>query len=198
MFYYYCKEQNVEELRQKRSEKASECAFKFVYFLSTSIYGYYVLKDINWFNKSLGGSGDMIAGFNDMPQFTFRPGVKMYSLTTMGYHVMDLFHHIFIKERFRDYEEMLLHHTCTVILYSVCISVNNYVAGCPIMFLHDITDIFIAFSRMVAETKVWFLAVPFFALNLVMWFYFRSICFIPIIYTLHNNWTFTPELLAQG
>lgn len=67
VFYYYCKEQNIEDLRKKRAEKASECAFKFVYFLSTTIYGYYVLKDIDWFNKSLGGNGQMIAAFTDMP-----------------------------------------------------------------------------------------------------------------------------------
>mmetsp|Transcript_97904 Transcript_97904/g.134633 ORF Transcript_97904/g.134633 Transcript_97904/m.134633 type:complete len:139 (+) Transcript_97904:506-922(+) len=136
----------------------------------------------------------MVAGFSDMPQFTYRPGIKMFSLCTMGYHVVDLIHHIFVKERSNDYEEMLLHHVCTVILYTVCISVNNYVAGCPIMFLHDITDILVAFSRLVSETKLSKLAIPFFLLNMVAWFYFRLLCFPHIIYTLHNNWTFTPEL----
>lgn len=122
----------------------------------------------------------------------------MFSLITMGYHVMDLIHHIFIKERFRDYEEMLLHHASTVILYAANITVNIYPAGCPIMFLHDATDIFIAFSRMIAETKVSYLAAPFFTINLFLWFYFRSICFIPIIYTLHSNWTFPAELWLEG
>ena len=66
-FHYYCKEQDIEAIRQKRAIKACECTFKFLYFTGTTIYGYYVLKDIDWFAWYLGGNGDMINGYTDMP-----------------------------------------------------------------------------------------------------------------------------------
>jgi len=111
---------------------------------------------------------------------------------------MELLHHTFIKERHNDFEEMLLHHICTIILFVGCIMINNYVAGCLIIYLHNVTDIGIAFVKMLNETQFNSLTAPFLLLSMLAWFYFRCLCFPHIIYVLHTNWTFDPSLESEG
>mmetsp|Transcript_21031 Transcript_21031/g.29058 ORF Transcript_21031/g.29058 Transcript_21031/m.29058 type:complete len:130 (+) Transcript_21031:405-794(+) len=129
-----------------------------------------------------------------MPYYTYEFGLKEFSLITMSHRVGELVHHIFFKKRMNDYEEMLLHHTCCIVLYGGCILINNYVAGCVIMFLHDITDITAALSKITAETVYYKAAAPICVASISAWIYFRVVCFPVVIYQLHMNWTFVPEM----
>jgi len=122
----------------------------------------------------------------------------MFSLTTMAYRIAEMYHHAFVKNRMNDFEEMLLHHTCCIVLYGGCILINNYVAGCVIMLLHDISDITAAMVKITAESEYYKYAAHCMALNLVAWIYYRVICFPIIIYQMHMNWTFVPEMQLYG
>mmetsp|Transcript_29990 Transcript_29990/g.21743 ORF Transcript_29990/g.21743 Transcript_29990/m.21743 type:complete len:133 (+) Transcript_29990:589-987(+) len=97
-----------------------------------------------------------------------------------------------------DFEEMLLHHICTIILYGGCIVINNFVAGCCIMFLHDISDIFVALVKMVSETEASDYSALCMVFTLLSWAYFRVLSFPVIIYQLHSNWTFPDEIMTYG
>ena len=56
-FYPICKEKNDEEARVVRTKKAVKNIYKFLYYLSSLIFGYVVLKDSHVLPFSLGGSG---------------------------------------------------------------------------------------------------------------------------------------------
>ena len=45
------------------------------------------------------------------------PGMKMYTLITMGYHVGGLVQHFITKEKGSDFLEMALHHFVAFYLY---------------------------------------------------------------------------------
>jgi len=57
------------------------------YFASSVAFGFYILKDKEYFPKSLGGNGVLKKGF-DNPTTPFQdPNLKLYGLITCGFHV---------------------------------------------------------------------------------------------------------------
>ena len=69
-----------------------------------------------------------------------------YSLITFGYRVGDLFSLMFIDPRHNDFEEMMLHHITTILLYVGYMWSNHYGIGTLISFLHDVSDIPVCFA----------------------------------------------------
>lgn len=141
----HVKDQDNPTLAHSRTLKATKKMFATFYFAITVAYGYHVLKDSLWLPWYMGGNhpdGAVDNVFVNIPFTPVVPGAKWYALTTMGYHLGDLFMHLFVHERQNDFKEMLLHHLCAVLLYALMIYGNMLGIGCLIIFLHDIADIF--------------------------------------------------------
>mmetsp|Transcript_26258 Transcript_26258/g.18624 ORF Transcript_26258/g.18624 Transcript_26258/m.18624 type:complete len:158 (-) Transcript_26258:179-652(-) len=130
--------------------------------------------------------------------FTFNEGVYSYTLFTMGYHLQMTFSQLFLEVRLHDHEEMMLHHFCTLGLYTTCLLTHNFVAGCTIMYIHQPADILIAFAKLFSETKLGFLGVISLVLALGVWFYLRCLSLPYVTYVMHVNQKYPDEMAFYG
>lgn len=66
----------------------------------------------------------------------------------------------------------------SLIIFSA--ATNEVLAGTMILFVHDSSDIFLAFGRTYVETKfkkTWYVAIPIVFLMLFIWIYMRIFVF---------------------
>ncbi len=98
----------AKKYRFKLPVYAYECTILFILIVS----GYYVLKDLNFFPKSLGGHGWLpnmfINGYPKSFFFDKPPLFDFYYLFCLSYFVCDLIWIMFINERHIDFVDMLL------------------------------------------------------------------------------------------
>jgi len=156
--------------REIRSGKGALCIYKTIYFALASFWGYFVLKDQNYFPKSLFGSGEFYNGFKDFPYTIHASYLKEYFLITMGYHVGGLITHFFGTRR-NDFVEMGLHHILSLYLYGGAYLCNFLEIGCVIAFLHDTADITTNIVKALAETKLKIPTAVVFVIHMCIWFY---------------------------
>jgi len=86
-FYNICKEKKDEEIRLAKTTKACNSFYKALYFMGVTYWGYETLKDEIYLPVWLLGHGDLQNAAVGFPTYTRPPGLKMYYLGTMGYHV---------------------------------------------------------------------------------------------------------------
>lgn len=58
----------------------------------------------------------------------------------------------------------------------------NLIIGGPVLFLHNLSDIFIAISRIISETHYNKILAGPFILSIIIWIYTRVYCFSTLIY----------------
>ncbi len=78
----------------------------------------------------------------------------VYYLGGLAFCILDLIWLIFIYERQSDFIQMLLHHFCTISLISFSYLTNCSNIGCIILFLHDVTDIFVYSMRLIVNSDL--------------------------------------------
>jgi len=180
-FYSVCKEKNNEELRQAKTLKACNSLYKGFYFITVTIWGYYVLKDAKYLPWTLLGHGNLQYLRENYPIHSWPEGLRPYYLGTMGYHVHQLFSHALHPIR-NDFVEMMLHHIVTLFLYGFSYLINMTAGGLVIMFLHDWADVFTSFVRCFTETTlISFTLISAFGMT-VSWAYTRLVIFPQIIF----------------
>lgn len=99
----------------------------------------------------------------------------------MGYHIGALISHFFAKNRSNDYVEMMFHHLVTFYLYAFSY-LSNCLIGGVIAYIHDIGDVFVAFTRIWAESEFKATTAYTFIFCLIVWFYTRLLAFPYCIY----------------
>jgi hypothetical protein len=173
----WCKTKEEGAKRERRLAKMNDIVCKFIYFIGSSAWGYYVLKDEPYLPWQLGGSGDFTLGFTE-EWFPFpirnNDNLKYYILVTSGYHVAHFFMHIFSKNKRNDFVEMALHHICAVYLYGGLYLLNVWEIGATIAFLHDIADIFVNIVKFAGETSYNSVAALCMCIHMVVWFFTRN------------------------
>jgi hypothetical protein len=102
---------------QARAERAGLALYKFIFYLSSGVVGYLILKDTPLLPGALGGSGSIEGIFIELPYQKQLPYLLEFSLFQMGYVIEDLMHHLCFRERTSDFWEMTLHHLLTLTLY---------------------------------------------------------------------------------
>lgn len=168
-----CKVQSNLKEREMRSKKAAKGFYKCCYFMFSVSWGYYVLKDTNYLPRSLGGSGDIVNSWIDVEAPTHVPGLKMYGLVTMGYHVGGLVSHTLFEMHRKDYIEMMLHHIVAFYLFFGYYMANVWEIGTVIAFLHDIADITTSLCVALSETRYQIPTLLIFLSNLAIWAWTR-------------------------
>lgn len=108
--------------------------YSTLYYLIFSIWGWILLKDLDFYPNELGGSGECKNYSQDErgPQsnilFLRKPaGITFYSLVTLGYTIEGMFQHLLVtkkQDRTKDFFEMNLHHIATITLFSCMILTN--------------------------------------------------------------------------
>lgn len=180
-FYSLCKEKTDERMRHLRTLKACKYLFKGWYMTSASLIGYYTLKDSFILPPELGGNGSLYNTFLGFPEVPLPQLYKLYFTGTMGYHASGLISILLAKEKANDYVEMMFHHLVTFYLYGFSF-LSNLAIGGVIAFLHDITDIFVSFTRVVSETEYKNTTAIMFTWTIIVWVYTRLYVFSMCIY----------------
>ena len=168
-----CKVQNNLEEREMRCKKGAFGFYKTCYFVFSVTWGYYVLKDTTYLPWSLGGKGDIKRCWDDHVAPAHVPGLQMYGLVTMGYHVGGLVTHIIYESHRKDYIEMMLHHILAFYLFFGYYMANVWEIGTLIAFLHDIADITTNLCQSISETRYQNCAASIFIINMFVWAWTR-------------------------
>jgi hypothetical protein len=139
-------------------KKLSTNIFKLIFYTIMVTLGYVLLSQLDYFPRSLGGSGELMNMFSKgYPDAFYHWKPKyfdMYYLTALGFCVTDLIWLFFIYELQSDFVLMLLHHVCTISLISFSYLTNWSNIGCIVLFLHDVGDIFVYITRIVINTDL--------------------------------------------
>ena len=173
-----CKEKKDEVKRDRYIERMCESTAKSTFHTTAFIWGYVVLKQANWLPWCIGGEGalDVVLKNNVVTELPFGiplRAVITYGLFTSGYHLSELFRYTFISDRKSDYEEMVVHHIVTVMLYFGYIIANIHCIGAFVAVLHDVADIFTNLGRIAQGTEYEKVSVTFFFIVLVTWAWTR-------------------------
>ena len=151
---------NIRETEQMNVKfyKISTGSFKVLYFIFISMWGGYLLYISNYIPKGLGGSLEINEYINNIKKglpydnsetFNF----KMYYLFNLSYHVSSFIFHFFQQNR-KNWQEMTMHHTATVLLITFSYLLGFLKVGHLVMLIHDITDIFVYLTKTINELKV--------------------------------------------
>ncbi len=79
-FIEIVKDQNDEEMKHARVEKASLLVFKMFFYTISSAWGYLLFRDSDMMPSWLGGEGNVLNLFKNYPYATQHPGLLLYSL----------------------------------------------------------------------------------------------------------------------
>ncbi len=198
--------------------KLTSHMFKGLYYLFITIYGYIVLKDLDYFPTYLLGKGYMpnmfAKGYPDSYYHIKPKGYDLYYMICLSYFSCDLLWLLFVYERQSDFINMLLHHVCTISLISFSYLTNYSNIGTIILFLHNETDIFVHLTRLLLQTDApeifkdisgVFLTINFLYMRLFVfakaiytvyhyvtwdlgWVTFSLVSFLSFLYIMHINW----------
>ena len=156
------------------------------------------MKDELYLSWTLGGKGDYANSFIDLPYADNTPGLKMYSLVTMGYHIGGLVTHLLLQPRRNDFAEMALHHIVSLFLFSGYYLSNKWKPGCTVAFLHDIADIGISLSKGLGETRYGNAAAAVFITNMFIWFWTRMVVLpFDVIYKIGVHYPVEPYPMVK-
>jgi hypothetical protein len=215
--YRFPKSEKDRQLGEKYRHKLPDHVFKGIVYLALTAFGYYILKDLDYFPKSLLGKGWLpnmfIKGYPTCFYFEKSPLFDFYYMLCFSYFSSDLIWLLFINERQTDFIIMLLHHICTLSLITFSYLVNYSSGGSIVLFLHVETDIFVHSTRFLIQTdfpdffKITSGFALFFNFIYVRMYVFAKIiytsykyitwkttvdsfmiCFLAIIYSMHINW----------
>jgi hypothetical protein len=154
--YVNAKDEKMEMLANIYRTKLSIHLYKASFYLLLSIYGFIVLKDYDFFPKSLLGKGQLenmfLKGYPQTFYFKRTYYFDLYYLMNLGYYFSD-FACLLLNEKQSDFILMLLHHICTISLILFSYLSNFCQVGAVVLFLHMESDIFVHSTRYLLHTR---------------------------------------------
>jgi hypothetical protein len=190
----YCKDQDDMQKVDDRANRSGAALHKFIFYTSSVVSGYMILKDTPILPPGLGGSGSLDALFTRVPYDKQYPYFLEFSLVNMGYIIEDTIHHLFFKERTTDFWEMNLHHMATLTLYGGMILQNFIPVGTLISWVHSLADIFTSLSRVLSQTTFKISTVVSFGLAILTWMWSRNYWILVITLAAIEGNIYPPEL----
>ena len=148
--YRFPKNEKDRQLGEKYRIRLPIHIFKGSMYIFFTLFGYYVLKDINYFPKSLLGKGWLpnmfIKGYPDSFYLEKPPYFDFYYMFCLSFFISDLIG-LFREDKQTDFINMLLHHVCTIslIVFSHLVHYSN--VGSIVLFLHMESDVFVHVTR---------------------------------------------------
>ena len=187
--YRFPKNEKDRQLGEKYRIRLPIHIFKGSMYIFFTLFGYYVLKDINYFPKSLLGKGWLpnmfIKGYPDSFYLEKPPYFDFYYMFCLSFFISDLIG-LFREDKQTDFINMLLHHVCTIslIVFSHLVHYSN--VGSIVLFLHMESDVFVHVTRFFLQTDAPEIIKDINGLFLVFNFiYTRSYVLGDIIYVLY-------------
>lgn len=165
-------------------------AYKGTMYFIFTVAGYIILKDLDYFPKTLLGHGYLPNMFKDgYPQSMYLkkpPLFDLYYLCCLAYFSSD-FIFLVLNDKQTDFINMLLHHICTISLIVFSYLTNYSNVGSIVLLLHNETDILVHLTRFLLQTDFPEIFKNISGVTLVFNFiYMRVYVLGEIIYVLYN------------
>ena len=143
--------QHDVQLRNTYGNKATDNVFKLLLHTTMVIYGYLVIRNTPCHHFWLGGTENyhqLIIGVPNQED-PCDHSLLLYCLIAHGYHFAALVRHfMYVDSNMSDYEGLMIHHVATNMLMLSSNYAGNHRAGCIVVILHDVVDIFVAIARI--------------------------------------------------
>jgi ceramide synthetase len=162
----------TEVKRNDRIQRFSSVTMKFMYFCFITCWGYDILKDTPWLPPAMGGSGDFSRMWDTLLVVEFFPCLRRYFMVQMAYHIQSFIFFVCLKRR-NDFFEMVLHHTCAILLVAFACCHGYERIGSIVFMLHDVADVFGYGAKMFVDTPYTNITVAFYVMLLFFWVYAR-------------------------
>lgn len=180
------------ELAQKYKVKLPDHLFKIIFYSLMSIFGFCILRNLDYFPKSLGGTGyfpNVIkkgypgSFFDTKPRyFTF---YYMFNLAFFSFDSV----WFFIMPKQIDFITMIVHHICTIFLIIFSYFTNISHVGCVVLYLHVFSDIFVHLAKFFIQTDAPEYITGFFGILVVFVFWHTRIFVLGNI--LYSLWRYS-------
>ncbi|CAL6038963.1 Ceramide_synthetase [Hexamita inflata] len=146
IFRYYFQKFVMNKFKDNKNvKKLSECMFYFVqYLVFTIISSVIVIKNkIWWFNYE-----NLYSEMLTLDSFTALHG--LYLMLELAVCISTAITWCFeTRKEHADFAMMVVHHICTTSLICFCMYSKNFNWGASVANLHDMSDIFLEFSKMI-------------------------------------------------
>lgn len=159
-----------------------EQSYTALYFSVFAPYGLYVMyhTPIWYFNTT--------AFYRDYPHHTHTADFKAYYLLQAAYWLQQAIVLMLQLEKPRkDFKELVLHHVVTLALIGLSYRFHFTWMGVAVFVTHDISDFFLATSKMLNYLDNQFIG-PYFGLFIFIWIYMRHYINLGIIWSLFTEY----------
>ena len=149
-----------------------------LFYTFSSTFAYILLKDSYYLPPFLGGHGS----FYTLSIYRYlehtNNAMRIFYLVEMGKQLARFFMHVFIRPE-GSYYEFTLHHSLSVFLIFFSYTMNMWVIGIFVLFVHDISDGLLGVTRLYREYKVQnkYLVGVIGFICLSSWVFFRHVAF---------------------
>ena len=188
--YKQTKNEKMKELGDIYRHKLARHIYKITFYTGITIFGYYVLKDLPYFPKSMGGKGYMpemfLSGFPNSYFHVKPPLFDFYYNINLAYFECD-FIFLLICERQSDFLNMFTHHICTIFLIIFSFITNYSNIGSLVIFCHMESDILGHAIRFIVQTDQPIFFIGLIGVSFISNFiYMRQYVFADMIYTIYK------------
>lgn len=170
--------------RQERIERMLFHGYKSLYFFLAVVVGWYVSKDAPWLPPIMLGNGDSSLVYRGWPYIDVSsfPYLDKFLMVQFGFHCHILVTH-FVDPPKKNYIEMLLHHTLTILLLGLAYFLNLHGGSVLVLLSHDSSDIFVSGARALMDTAYTKLMFSTYLCLMTTWMVMRL-----YVYPVHVVW----------
>jgi hypothetical protein len=197
--YFIEKDEDLVEIYKK---KVASNIYKFVFYLISTIFGFYVLKDLNFFPWSLLGKGEFknlfVEGYPNIFYFEKPEYFDLYYNFNLSFALFDGY--LLITNPLQsDFLIMVLHHLSTYSLITFSFLSNLSNIGCIVYYLFYLGDVFSYIVRVAVHLNCSEF-YPFIStfVFLVVFSYTRLFVYGDVLYQIYYGLNYTWTLIESN
>ena len=192
----------IKETQEERLNRVQTFFNTVVYYTLSVSINYYLIMTYSprYMPRFLNGDLKIETFLSTWGEIPEQP-VRVFFMISIGHHIERTYQHVRHNLKGNNFWVMILHHVLTINLMLCCYLNRHFVYGIPVLFIHDIGDIFVGWVKLVREIKQWkHLAVPIFVALILIWIYTRIFIFVTeLLYPTFTDliFQFAPDFLIN-
>ncbi|XP_031568122.1 ceramide synthase 6-like [Actinia tenebrosa] len=162
-------------------KKAKESSWRFVFYLSATIYGFLILRKEKW----LWDPKYCFIGFRKQ---IMSEELFLYYIVELGFYV-SLTISQFVDVQRKDFWQMLIHHIVTILLLGFSYATSFFRIGAVVVLVHDIADVFLEAAKVFNYAKLQKICDFLFAIFAISFFVSRLVLYpFWVVDSVWNSW----------
>ena len=167
---------------KKKKAKFSYNMWLLLFYGSSSLFGYfYVLPGEPYFNFPVDKNTGATMWMNHPAPIPAK--IHWYYVYQLGFYFAELYA-IFVEPKRSDFVEYVIHHIVTIVLIAVSYVAHEHRVGAMIIFIHDVPDVILCFTKLFLYTGLDNASSATFVLFTATFAFLRLYCFPLITYTI--------------